>query len=143
MESKLVNSVTEKTPLIVICGEEVSEEKKKLLQEKGVEVICVSTCEGEVSIEETVKELGKRSISAVLVEGGGQVNASFVKAGKVNSVYTYLGAKIFGGTGKYTPVTGEGIDDVNEALVLCKPEVQVFGADVLIHYEIDREKNRI
>jgi len=75
-------------------------------------------------------------IDGILVEGGGRVNASFIKAGKVNCVYTYIGAKIFGGTGKYTPVTGNGIDGVEEALELSAPKVQVFGDDVLIRYEV-------
>lgn len=111
-------------------------EKRRLLEEKGVEVISVETVAGEVSITAALKELGKRKIAAVLVEGGGNVNASFVKAGKVNCVYTYLGAKIFGGSGKYTPVTGEGIDEVEEALLLENPQVQTFDNDVLVRYEV-------
>lgn len=135
MESKLVNSITETTPLIVVCGRDADAGKKKLLEERGAEVICVNTQEGSVSIPEALKELGKRKIAAILVEGGGNVNASFVKAGKVNSVYTYVGAKIFGGAGKYTPVTGEGIREVEEALLLQHPQVSVYGEDVLIQYE--------
>lgn len=146
LESKLVNSVTAEAPVIVICGDGAEaasqnqsmsfSEKRRLLEEKGVEVISVETVAGEVSITVALKELGKRKIAAVLVEGGGNVNASFVKAGKVNCVYTYLGAKIFGGSGKYTPVTGEGIDEVEEALLLENPQVQTFDNDVLVRYEV-------
>lgn len=134
LDSKLVESISDNTPLIVVCGQAADNDKSLALEEKGAEVIRVSTENGEVSVSEMLPELGKRGIDGILVEGGGTVNAAFVKAGKVNCVYTYIGAKIFGGMGKYTPVKGEGINEVSEALLLTAPEIVTFGDDVLIKY---------
>jgi len=133
---KLLTSISDSTPVIIVCGTSADSDKKRRIEDKGAEVICVETVDGSVSVEATLKELGVRSIDRILVEGGGRVNSSFVKAGKVNCVYTYIGAKIFGGEGKYTPVTGSGIDEVSEALELSSPEVLTFGDDVLIKYSV-------
>lgn len=136
MECKLLNSITASAPVIVVCDKNADADKKTGIEAKGAEVIGVNTIDGCISIEEALRELGARSIDGILVEGGGRINASFVKAGKVNCVYTYVGAKIFGGEGKYSPVTGAGIDEVREALELSAPEVSVYGDDVLIKYNV-------
>lgn len=136
--SKLMNSITDTAPVIIVCGKDVDVDKKQRLENAGAEIICVELEDENVSICETLRELGKRSIDGILVEGGGTVNASFVKNGKVNCVYTYIGAKIFGGSGRYNPVTGKGIDEVAEGLELNSPEVKVFGDDVLIKYSVGK-----
>lgn len=135
-KSKLLTSISEATPVIIVCGKNADKEKKCRIEALGAEVICVSVEDGSVSVKETLRELGARGIDGILVEGGGRVNASFVKVGKVNCVYTYIGAKIFGGDGKYNPVTGAGIDEVSEAFELCSPKIEMFGDDVLIKYNV-------
>lgn len=142
-DSRLMNSITEETPVIIVCGAGADEEKKLRLEKKGAEVVEVTTEDGSVSVTEMLKELGARKIDGILVEGGGKVNASFVKAGKVNCVYTYIGAKIFGGEGRYTPVTGAGIDEVSECLELTAPEVKVFGDDVLVRYSVGSNEQKM
>ena len=137
-ESRLVKSAGE-VPLWIICGPDADREKAERLKAAGAELIYAALNEaGSISIEAAVCELGKRGIDGILVEGGGKVNASFVKAGKVNRIYSFLGAKIFGGTGRYTPVSGAGIDEVDEALQLSEPFVRLFGDDVMIRYEAKR-----
>ncbi|MDO4960787.1 MAG: bifunctional diaminohydroxyphosphoribosylaminopyrimidine deaminase/5-amino-6-(5-phosphoribosylamino)uracil reductase RibD [Eubacteriales bacterium] len=162
--SKLVKTAKD-IPLIVVCKKENAyadaedgskksaeagkalsaafAEKKERLKAAGAEVIETELEDGSVSIKETVKELGKRGIDGILVEGGGTVNASFIKAGKVNHVYAYIGAKLFGGPGNFTPVKGEGITEVSEALELADPKVRCFGDDVLIEYETVKRPARM
>ncbi len=143
VESKLIDTAKE-VPLILVCSELVNDDRKVFLRELGAEVLEVpENPDGTVSIPEALKALGKRGIDGILVEGGGTVNASFVQSGKVNRVYTYIGAKIFGGSGKFTPVSGCGIDCVEEAMILSDPSVRTFGDDVLIRYEAKKRPVRI
>ena len=133
--SRLVKTAKE-VPLLILCGEGADAEKAERLAHAGAEVIPSALNEaGSISIEQALPVLGKRGIDGILVEGGGKVNAAFVKAGKVNRVYSFLGAEIFGGSGRYTPVSGAGIDEVADALQLSDPMVRIFGNDVLIRYE--------
>ena len=152
LESRLVQTAKE-TPLIVIRGkedlqasqetggtpadpdkEEIRADRQTLLEEAGVTVLTVGKDEYGLRIPEVLRELGKRKIDGILVEGGSRVNASFVRAGAVQHIYAYIGAKIFGGS-KYPPVREAGILQVEDALELTDPKVQIFGSDVLLEYD--------
>jgi diaminohydroxyphosphoribosylaminopyrimidine deaminase/5-amino-6-(5-phosphoribosylamino)uracil reductase len=152
MESRLVQTAKE-TPLIVIRRKkeqpasqktgavpadperaEMLAERQALLEEAGVTVLAAGEDAYGLRIPEVLQELGKRKIDGILVEGGSRVNASFVRAGAVQHIYAYIGAKIFGGS-KYPPVREAGILQVEDALELTDPKVQIFGSDVLLEYD--------
>ena len=152
MESRLVQTAKE-TPLIVIRRKkeqpasqktgavpvdperaEMLAERQALLEEAGVTVLAVGEDAYGLRIPEVLQELGKRKIDGVLVEGGSHVNASFVRAGAVQHIYAYVGAKIFGGS-QYPPVRDAGIRQVEDALELTNPKVRIFGSDVLLEYD--------
>ena len=152
MESRLVQTAKE-TPLIVIRRKkeqpasqktgavpvdperaEMLAERQALLEAAGVTVLAVGEDAYGLRIPEVLQELGKRKIDGVLVEGGSHVNASFVRAGAVQHIYAYVGAKIFGGS-QYPPVRDAGIRQVEDALELTNPKVQIFGSDVLLEYD--------
>ncbi len=121
------------------CKEqEILNKGKKLehLRKLGVEVLSVNEQDGHVSIPETLKALGERGINGILVEGGACINGAFIDAGKVNRIYTYIGAKIFGGSTLKSPVRGKGFESPDTALTLGKPQVEVFGEDVLLSYDV-------
>ena len=152
MESRLVQTAKE-TPLIVIRRKkeqpasqktgavpvdperaEMLAERQALLEAAGVTVLAVGEDAYGLRIPEVLQELGKRKIDGVLVEGGSHVNASFVRAGAVQHIYAYVGAKIFGGS-QYPPVRDAGIRQVEDALELTNPKVRIFGSDVLLEYD--------
>ena len=126
MEGRLVQTAKE-TPLIVIRRKkeqpdlqktgavsadpektEMLAERQALLEAAGVTVLAVGEDAYGLRIPEVLQELGKRKIDGILVEGGSHVNASFVRAGAVQHIYAYVGAKIFGGS-QYPPVRDAGI----------------------------------
>lgn len=131
---------TDQAPVIVACVEPKDrrsfDKKRAELESRGVEVLTVPEADGKVSIPELVQRLGAREIDGILVEGGGTVNASFVRAGCVHRVYAYVGAQIFGGGNRYTPVGGSGIEEVSDSLKLCNPKVRTFENDILIRYDV-------
>ena len=152
MEGRLVQTAKE-TPLIVIRRKkeqpasqktgavpvdperaEMLAERQALLEAAGVTVLAVGEDAYGLRIPEVLQELGKRKIDGILVEGGSHVNASFVRAGAVQHIYAYVGAKIFGGS-QYPPVRDAGIRQVEDALELTNPKVRIFGSDVLLEYD--------
>ena len=117
-------------------------EKAKDIEDKGAHVLLVSKDEtGRVAIAELLNKLGEMKIDSILVEGGGEVNSSFIKAGAVNKVYVYIGNRIFGGRDALSPITGEGTDKVKDALSLSTPKVSTFEDDVLIEYDTKKEED--
>ena len=137
LESRLVQT-SKNIPVVAVC---VKNEEKSFLQRKnsllesGVEVLELSPdSENRPDVRELVKILGERGIDSLLVEGGGEVNFSFLQAGLVNRIYAFLGSKIFGGRGK-SPVSGKGVENVEDGFFFTLQNVTNFDGDVLLEYE--------
>ena len=134
LDSKLCKSAQE-YPLIIACAREDAYRKKEL-EKLGAEVLCLPGADGRVSLPDLMKELGRRQIDSVLVEGGAALNSSVIQAGLVKKCYVYIGGKILGGTEAKGPVGGEGADSPDTGLQLEKPKVTVFENDVLLEYDV-------
>lgn len=136
LESKLVQSAKEIPLFIATCAKDA--EKKAALEEKGV---LVFVFEGQkVPLPELMDKLGELKIGSILLEGGGELNASMLEAGLVQRVYAYVGAKIFGGKTAKTPVSGRGIDLPAQSPALRLAQTEIFGDDVLCVYDVLPEK---
>ncbi|MCE5334835.1 MAG: bifunctional diaminohydroxyphosphoribosylaminopyrimidine deaminase/5-amino-6-(5-phosphoribosylamino)uracil reductase RibD [Desulfobacteraceae bacterium] len=87
------------SPVWVICGEDASAEKERALSAAGVDVIRTAGRENGLPLGAILKELGKRRISSVLVEGGGRVLGSFLESGFADEFYFFYAPKILGDRG--------------------------------------------
>ncbi len=142
MESKIVKSAgTIKT--YIACGENsVADKENKIreLQVEGVEVLRVPEKNGEVDIISLILMLGKMGISGVMVEGGARLSWSFIKEGLVNEIVTFTSPKIFGGASAPSPVAGEGIGPVDEAIPFHLVDSEILpGGDIYARYIIGPE----
>ncbi len=138
LESHIVKTARE-VPTIVACAsvDENQKEKKNALEAAGVEVIsvCGENEAERVDIKSLFKLLGKRKVDSVLVEGGAEVNFSVLKTGLVNHIYSFVGSKIFGGSGK-SPVAGAGVDFVKDAYTVRLASLSQFDDDALIEWDV-------
>ena len=112
-------------------------QKEKALAQKGVQVIrCGSpSCGNRVDLCLLMKKLGELGLDSVLVEGGGALNFSLLKAGLVQRVYSFVAPKIFGGAAAPSPVAGSGVLEVADAFSLSQSDARKIGSDVLIEYK--------
>ncbi|MGI6008216.1 MAG: bifunctional diaminohydroxyphosphoribosylaminopyrimidine deaminase/5-amino-6-(5-phosphoribosylamino)uracil reductase RibD [Ruminococcus sp.] len=134
LDSRLCRSAGE-YPLIIACAEE-EEYKKKELEKMGAEVLCFPDGNGQVDLSKLLKELGRREIDSVLVEGGAVLNSAVVQTGLVRKCCVYIGGKILGGENAKGPVGGRGAEEPDKGLQLVNPTVTVFGNDVLLEYDV-------
>jgi diaminohydroxyphosphoribosylaminopyrimidine deaminase/5-amino-6-(5-phosphoribosylamino)uracil reductase len=97
----------------------------------GHEVIaCRATPEGQVQIRQALKELGKRGITSLLVEGGGRIYAELVSRKLVDRFVIGIAPKLVGGKGlDFLP--GIGVSRMNDALVLTDVVLKTFGDNVV------------
>ena len=94
-----------------------------------------------ISLRNCLEQLGQRGLDSVLIEGGAEVQYSALCAGVVQRLYVYVGAMLLGGAGAKSPVGGLGAPDPAEAFALGAPEIELFGRDVLLSYDVlAREK---
>ena len=142
LESNLVRTA-EKQPLIVAClpepfggRQDEAEDRIRLLEEKGVKVLRIPAEEGKESIDLRLltEALGREKVDGILLEGGGTLNESALRAGLVNKVYCYIAPKIFGGRDAKTPVEGLGAALARDAWMFRRTAVSSFGDDLLIEY---------
>lgn len=124
-----------KQPLrIILAGRSKIPPKSRILNSKGGGVIIARSKEksGRVDIRPLLKELAKREITSVLIEGGGETIASAFEAGVVDKVYFFIAPKVIGGRDATTSVEGEGIEKAVRAIGLERTSFRKIGDDILI-----------
>lgn len=79
-----------------------------------------------------LRKLGAENVSSLLVEGGGEVNASFLLGGLAHRVAFFYAPKILGGRDARKAVAGEGAKSLREMVPLREVEWRKLGADLLL-----------
>ena len=73
----------------------------EVLRKTGVEVIEVAAAgDGRVDVAAAAQALGQRGLTRVLVEGGGQVAAAFLKADLIDRITSYRAGVVLGADGR-------------------------------------------
>ena len=134
MDSQIVRTASEVPTILATIQSEDQTDKKQKLIGAGVEIIETENVDGHVDLQELMRQLGARNIDGILLEGGGTLNESALKAGIVKEVDVYIAPKIFGGSAGYTPVGGMGVESPEEAYPFELGSVQRFGADIMLQY---------
>ncbi len=117
---------------IIVTGPQVSESKKKRILEKGAEFIEVPVIDQYLDLNELMIKLGQMSILSLLIEGGGTVAGSALKAKIVNKVLFFLAPKILGGNDGVPVFKGKGPGLIKDAFELKRCNVLRFGEDILV-----------
>ena len=142
LDSKVVQTAG-KIQTLVATSERMSEDaKEKLpkLEEAGVEVLLIPEKDGHIDMEPLMDRLGEMEISGIMSEGGGNLSWSLLRDGLVNEVVIFTAPKIFGGITAMTPVEGEGVNFVEDALPLHLVESEVLpGGDIYARYIVGPE----
>jgi len=79
-----------------------------------------------------LKKLGAENVTSLLVEGGGEVNASFLLGGLAQRVAFFYAPKILGGRDSRKVVAGDGVKNLADALRLCDIGWKRLGVDLLL-----------
>ncbi|BCW95233.1 MAG: bifunctional diaminohydroxyphosphoribosylaminopyrimidine deaminase/5-amino-6-(5-phosphoribosylamino)uracil reductase RibD [Fimbriimonadales bacterium] len=77
-----------------------------------------------------------RNIPSILVEGGGQVSASFVEAKLANRIAYFYAPKLIGGANARTALEGTGVSEVARAVQVVNITQRRFGGDWLIEGDL-------
>lgn len=98
----------------------------------GIRIVNFPAFDG-VNLRKLMEFLGNDGIDSILLEGGGILNDSMLRAGLVQELDLFLAPKIFGGTAK-SPVEGAGIALPEEAVMLELQEIEQLDGDLLLRY---------
>ncbi len=139
--SQIVQSTKEYPTLAVFAKKD--DEKEKALQDAGVELLFMPELktggslnpEPKVDIAALFHELGKRGISSVLVEGGGDIHEAVLRTGLVNHVMAYIAPLLMGGRDAKSPVEGLGADSPDSGTHLKNRRVTILDEDILLEFD--------
>ena len=135
MESQLVSTAHE-YPTIVAYGNSADEEKLQQLRDAGVVLWNCNT------LTELVQRAGAEKIDSILLESGGTLSEALLSEGLIDEVVAFVAPKIIGGKSARTPVEGEGVTLMSEAIELEDQIVETIGSDVMISGLVKKSGSR-
>ncbi|MCD7821718.1 MAG: bifunctional diaminohydroxyphosphoribosylaminopyrimidine deaminase/5-amino-6-(5-phosphoribosylamino)uracil reductase RibD [Clostridiales bacterium] len=124
---------------IVACGGSPDPAKQAALEKLGMQVLPCPADDGKINLPALMGALGAMGIDSVLLEGGGTLNESALRAGIVREVKAFVAPKLFGGGGK-SPVEGTGVALPDQAWQLELAEVTQIGDDLLLDYRVKEDR---
>jgi diaminohydroxyphosphoribosylaminopyrimidine deaminase / 5-amino-6-(5-phosphoribosylamino)uracil reductase len=104
---------------------------------KRVRVDVAPLRNGAVDVRWLMQKLGEENVTSLLVEGGGEVNASFLLGGHAQRVAFFYAPKIIGGRQARKGVAGAGVSGLEEALKLREVEYRWLGGDLLLRARVE------
>ena len=131
-ESQLVRTARD-VPVMVAAGSEAPATDRSRLEKAGCEVFVCDSESRDDRLRQLFEELGRRRLTNVLVEGGGELTGSLLSGRLIDEVHVFIAPKMVGGTEAPSPVEGHGIERMSQALALDEPQVQQLGGDIYVH----------
>lgn len=95
--------------------------------------------DGRPTVAAVLAALEKRNIGSVLIEGGGHVAASFLKAGAVDRLEWFRAPILIGSEGRPC-VAGLALETLSAAPRLERVAVEPLGPDLWERYELGRDR---
>lgn len=126
-QSQLVKT-TQEAPVLIFAGNSPEPSKSQTMQSSGIEVIHDAANGRDLIL--VLKELGRRSIQSVLVEGGSSLAGKLLDARLVDKVSFFIAPMIIGGSEAPTAVAGTGAERLVDALELRDVEITQRGRDL-------------
>lgn len=105
---------------------------RRYLLRMGIDAIVLPHKSGRVDLRAALKALGKRDITSVLVEGGGELHGSLFDARLVDKVALFYAPIVIGGRGAVAAVAGEGVAKVGKAVRLQDCRWRRVGKDEML-----------
>ena len=130
VRSKVVSD--EFAELTTIVVSEQAPEKRVMALAKRVKVLVAPTADSQIDLFWLLKMLGAQEVTSLLVEGGGEVNASFLLGGFAQRVAFFFAPKILGGRDSKKAVGGAGVGSLREIINLSELEWRKVGPDLFL-----------
>lgn len=129
LETKVIQDKI--APTWILTTSQASKAKISELEKRGVSVIVVN--DGPlVDMREALKEIGKREIGSILLEGGGTLNGAMLQSGLIDSIVLMIAPKIVGHKEAPGSFMFDGPEKMSDALELEQVRVESIGDNVII-----------
>jgi diaminohydroxyphosphoribosylaminopyrimidine deaminase/5-amino-6-(5-phosphoribosylamino)uracil reductase len=128
----------------VIVGEHCPLERIQRLQSYGVAVLTVALNEqGQIDLILALQVLAQQGIMHVLLEGGAKLLGNAFDASLIDHVAAFIAPKLVGGAAAPSPIQGQGIARMREALSLQCLRSRQIGEDILIEGDLPHDPQEV
>ncbi len=118
--------------VILATTELAPREKVERMERRGVRVLIIDSKEGRVDLRSCLTKLAEIGVVNLLVEGGSQVNGSFLDEGLIDKFLLFLSPKLMGDPQAPGIFGGRGVANLNEAVALREISTKRIGEDILM-----------
>jgi diaminohydroxyphosphoribosylaminopyrimidine deaminase/5-amino-6-(5-phosphoribosylamino)uracil reductase len=131
LESRLLKTF-QKGPILIFTSREAPFKKKKELAAKGAEIMEVDMQQGRLDLKAILKELARRGLASVLVEGGSQVLTSFLEQKLADKLFLHFAPRLLGGQKAPSLFAGQGFAPLQRGLGLRPSRIFSLGQDFIL-----------
>jgi diaminohydroxyphosphoribosylaminopyrimidine deaminase/5-amino-6-(5-phosphoribosylamino)uracil reductase len=103
---------------------------------RSVNVLVAPDRAGKIDLNWLLRRLGAENVTSLLVEGGGEVNASFLEQRLAHRIAFFYAPKILGGRDSCKAVAGKGAAKLEDILQLTNVEWSTLGPDLLLTADV-------
>jgi len=123
---------------LIAVTELAPRDRIRMLEAEGATVLVLPARDGRVELPTLLRALAEQEVTAVLLEGGGELNAAFLEAGLVDRVALFIAPLILGGA-RAPSLVGGGGRSLKEAFRLSRLTVRQVGDDLLIEGDVEKQ----
>ena len=131
---RLLRQQSQAETLIATCSHDVR--RQRALEQAGAKIIHLPEESGRISLHELWRELGRRNVQRLLLEGGSTLAGAALRAGLVDRLMFFVAPRLLGGQSGYGVFSGSGCDWMDEAMKLSDVSCEQVAEDLLISAEL-------
>ncbi|MEQ1824655.1 MAG: bifunctional diaminohydroxyphosphoribosylaminopyrimidine deaminase/5-amino-6-(5-phosphoribosylamino)uracil reductase RibD [Pirellula sp.] len=133
VDSKLVQSAKQFPTMVAVSPERSDEVHLQDLRNAGCELLEIPKDQANTSLEFVLRELGRRQLTNILIEGGSKLLGSAFDEGLVDEVHCFVAPILVGGATALRPIGGVGHANMSEASKLTNVQSKWLDGDIYIH----------
>jgi len=130
-KSKIIKTCN-KIPTILAVSKNISNKNLQRLKKYPLEIIIGG--ENKVNLKQLLKQLEKRKIKKLLLEGGGTVNWEFIKQGLFDEIIVTVTPFLIGGAKSISLVQGLGFSKISKSTKLKLKKIKQQKNELVLHY---------
>jgi diaminohydroxyphosphoribosylaminopyrimidine deaminase/5-amino-6-(5-phosphoribosylamino)uracil reductase len=127
LESKMVKGV--ENDLLIVGTSAAPVERRRLLEDRGVQVLIADDEKGRTNIRTVVAYLAEQRFQSLMVEAGSKVNWAFLDSGVADKIFFYYAPKILGGMESLPVAGGIGRRRRTDAILLERIALHAISKD--------------
>jgi len=118
--------------VIIATTESAPKDKIERLQKRGVRVLTLESKEGKIDLKPCLSKLAEIGMMSLMVEGGNQVNGSFLDEGLIDKLLLFISPRLIGDPEAPGIFGGRGVFKLQEAIPLKEMKARRIGEDIIL-----------